>query len=90
LDVPEQIYPPPQPVLTGKIASATNLQFNAICQFGAAFYLLAGTNLAEPFSQWMPVATNIVENRTNNFFSATLTNAANASSGQSFYILHSE
>jgi alpha-tubulin suppressor-like RCC1 family protein len=90
ISLPEQIYPTPQPVLTNSISSTTNLQFNAACQFGGTFYLLAGTNLTQPVSQWTSVATNVINNRTNNLFSATLTNAINSSVGQLFYILQSQ
>lgn len=88
--IPEQIYPSPQPVLTNSISSTTNLQFKAACQFGGTFYLLAGTNLIQPLSQWASVATNCINNRNNNLFSATLTNAVNASASQIFYILQSQ
>jgi alpha-tubulin suppressor-like RCC1 family protein len=88
--LPEQIFPSPRPVLTNSISSATNLQFNAACQFGGTFYLLAGTNLTQSLSQWTPVATNVINYRFNNLFSATLTNAVNSSAGQQFYILQSQ
>ena len=88
--LPEQIYPSPQPVLTNSISSKTNLQFNATCQFGGTFYLVAGTNLIQPLIQWTSVATNFINNRTNNLFKATLTNAVNSSAGQQFYILRSQ
>ena len=88
--LPEQIYPSPQSVLTNSISSTTNLQFNATCQFGGTFYLLAATNLNQALNQWTPVATNIINDRTNNFFKATLTNAVNTSTKQKFYILQSQ
>ena len=88
--IPEQIYPSPQPLLTNRVSSKTNLQFNAACPFGGKFYLLAGTNLVQPVSQWIPVATNVINNRTNNLFSATLTNAVNSGTGQQYYILQSQ
>jgi alpha-tubulin suppressor-like RCC1 family protein len=90
LSVPEQIYPSPQPILTNSVFSATNMQFKAACQFGGTFYLLAGTNLTQPLSQWTPVTTNVINNRTNKLFSATLSNAINSSVGQKFYILQSQ
>jgi hypothetical protein len=62
----------------------------ATCLFGGTFYLLAGTNVSQPVSQWTRVATNIIANRTNNIFSATLTNALSSGSGQKFYILRSQ
>jgi hypothetical protein len=51
---------------------------------------MSGTNLAEPLNQWTQVATNFINNRTNNIFSATLTNAVNSTIGQQFYILQSQ
>ena len=77
-------------MLTNNFSTKTNLQFKATCQFGGKFYLLAGTNLTQSLSQWTPVATNVINNRTNNLFSATLTNAVNSSTGQKFYILRSQ
>jgi alpha-tubulin suppressor-like RCC1 family protein len=54
--IPEQIVPSPQPLLTDiSILSRTNLQFKATCFFGGTYHLLAGKNLAQPFSQWTPV-----------------------------------
>jgi alpha-tubulin suppressor-like RCC1 family protein len=85
----EQILPSLQPVLEGGISSKTNLQVNATCQFGGTFYLLRGTNLAQSSSQWIPVATNFISNRTNNVLNVTLTNAVNPG-GRLFYILQSE
>src|SRR5665213_1870952 len=87
---PEQIIPSPSQALLDSRASKTNLQFTATCGFGGTFYLLAGTNLTQPLSQWTPVATNIINNRTNNLFSATLTNAVNSSNAQQFYIIRSQ
>ena len=88
--LPEQIVPSPQPKLVGSISLKTNLQFQATCQFGAAFYLLTSSNLTQPLNQWMLVATNAINNRTNNIFSATLTNVMNTGAAQQFYILQSQ
>ncbi|MGO8836841.1 MAG: RCC1 domain-containing protein [Limisphaerales bacterium] len=85
---PEQIFPPPPPVLA-QTFSNTDLQFTAPCGFGGTFYLLAGTNLAQLLSQWTPVWTNTIRYRLANIFSATLTNAVN-SGNQQFYILQSQ
>jgi alpha-tubulin suppressor-like RCC1 family protein len=82
--LPEQIFPSPQPVLTGG-ASGTDLQVKATCQFAGTFYLLAGTDLSKPFSQWTRVWTNSVSARGTNF-SATISNAISSGGGQ-FYIL---
>jgi alpha-tubulin suppressor-like RCC1 family protein len=85
---PERIVPLPEPMLEQTIFSNSNLQFTATCPFGGNFYLLAGANLSQPFSQWTPVATNVINNRMLDIFSATLTNVVN-SGGQQFYILQS-
>ena len=85
---PEQIYPPPQPVLVQSVSNA-DLQLTANCGFGGNFYLLAGNNLAQPLSQWTPVWTNVIRYRFHNTFSATLPNAVN-SGNQQFYILQSQ
>jgi alpha-tubulin suppressor-like RCC1 family protein len=86
--LPEQIFPPPQPILTSSVISKTNLQVNATTLFGGTFYLRASTNLVAPLSQWQPLRTNSITARGTNNFSVTLTNAVN-SSGQQFYILQS-
>ena len=88
--LPERILPPPQPVLSAGIVSGTNLQFKATSQFAGTFYLLAGTNITQPFSQWTGVLTNSVNTRSNNNFSATLSNAVGSSAAQQFYILQSQ
>ena len=98
--IPEQIVPSPEPVLMcsfapqstqdhGKAPPKTNLQLRATCQLGGTFYLLAGTNIAQPLNQWTPVWTNVITSRYTNIFSATLTNAVN-SDDQQFYILQSQ
>jgi hypothetical protein len=56
--------------------------------WGGTFYLLAGTNLAAPFSQWTRVWTNSVNTAGINNFSAMLTTAINSGVDQ-FYILQS-
>ncbi len=73
--LPEQIIPSPQPVLTIRNSSRTNLQFQATCQFGGTFYLLANTNFTQPLNQWTRVRTNPGTARGSNNFTATLTNA---------------
>lgn len=88
MPTPEQIFPPPQPVLAQALVFQTNLQFSATCGFGGNFYLLASTNLTQPAGQWTPVSTNVITSRYTNVFSATLTNAL-SSAGQQFYILQS-
>jgi alpha-tubulin suppressor-like RCC1 family protein len=88
LALPEPVFPSPQPSLTLTIASGTNLQLNATCQFGGGFRLLASTNLAQPLSQWVPVSTNSVTVRGTNNFGVTLTNEV-SSALRRFYILRS-
>jgi hypothetical protein len=57
-------------------------------QTGGTYYLLGATNLATPFSQWLPVATNIIiTNGPNNGFTFTGTNVVHAGTAQQFYIL---
>jgi alpha-tubulin suppressor-like RCC1 family protein len=89
ISIPEQIFPSPQPALTSITASGTNFQFQATCPSGGTFYLLAGTNLTEPFSQWTRVWTNSVNARGTNNFSATISTAISSGDGQ-FYILQSQ
>ena len=52
---------------------------------GQTCYVLTTTNLALPRSQWMPVATNVLNAGGN--FSITATNAVNPNVPQQFYIL---
>lgn len=85
--VPEQILPEPSPVLTQTVSNS-DLQFTATCGIGGNFYLLTATNIAQPFSQWIPIYTNAILYRNLNVFSATLTNAVNPY-GKRFYILQS-
>jgi alpha-tubulin suppressor-like RCC1 family protein len=87
--IPEQVFPPPPPVLVEAISSNTNLQFTATCGFGGNFQLLASTNLTQPLCQWTPVWTNAIIYRYANIFSATLTNVVNSAS-QQFFILQSQ
>ncbi|HVU08516.1 MAG TPA: RCC1 repeat- and reductase domain-containing protein [Verrucomicrobiae bacterium] len=86
--VPEQIIPSPQPILTAGVLSQTNIQFEATCQFGGTFYLLASPELSQPLSQWIPIWTNLVAVRGINNFNVTISNAVN--SDQQFYILQSK
>ncbi len=54
-------------------------------QSGRSYSLLLGTNLAEPLSQWTPVATNVPGADGN--FSITATNAVAPNAPQRYYIL---
>jgi alpha-tubulin suppressor-like RCC1 family protein len=88
-DIPEQIFPLPQPVLVSALSSTTNIQIKATTGFGGHFSLLAGTNTAPPLSQWLPLRTNSVIARGRNNYFVTLTNAVNPV-GSQFYILQSQ
>jgi alpha-tubulin suppressor-like RCC1 family protein len=87
--IPEQIFPSPQPVLSGVVSLQTDMQLNATSGFGGNFYLLGSTDLTLPVSQWTPLATNSITARGTNNYSVTLTNAFNPG-GQQFYILQSQ
>jgi alpha-tubulin suppressor-like RCC1 family protein len=87
---PEQLYPPPPPTLKCSLASGTDMEFEATCQFAGAFYLLSSTNISLPLNQWMSTGTNSVTMRGDNNFSMTLINALNSEAGQRFYILQSQ
>jgi uncharacterized repeat protein (TIGR03803 family) len=56
-------------------------------QSGQTYYLLMGTNLAEPLNEWVPVATNVPD--TNGNFAIIATNAVSPNARQRFYILQS-
>ena len=86
---PEVVLPRPQPGLAQVCLSKTNLQFTATCGFGGTFYLLAGTNLVQPVSQWTRIKTNSITTRGANNFNVILTNAMSSGAGQKFYILQS-
>jgi alpha-tubulin suppressor-like RCC1 family protein len=88
-DIPEQILPLPQPMLASAISSKTNIQIKATTGFGGKFSLLAGTNIAPPLSQWLPLRTNSITARGANNYSVTVTNAVHPGGGQ-FYILQSQ
>jgi uncharacterized repeat protein (TIGR03803 family) len=66
--------------------SSTNLVLNGTGGLnGRTYFVLMGTNLAEPFNQWTPVATNVLGADGN--FSITVTNTVNPIAGQRFYLL---
>jgi hypothetical protein len=87
--LPEQIVPSPQPTLTSSITFGTNFQFQTTSPFGGTFYLLAGTNLTQPFTQWTRIWTNSVYGRGTNNFNATISNPI-SSIAAGFYILQSQ
>jgi len=88
IDKPEQISPPPSPVLSLALTIGGELQLSATCEFGGRFCLDASTNITQTLSNWTSVVTNVISDRKNNLFSAVVTNSINSSS--QFYILRSE
>jgi PKD repeat protein len=75
------------PTITGISLSGTNLVINGTNGFsGITYYVLTGTNLALPRSQWTPVATNIWS--ANGNFNLIVTNVVNPLVPQQFYLLH--
>jgi alpha-tubulin suppressor-like RCC1 family protein len=88
--VPRQIFPRSAPVLATALSEASDLKFSASCPVGGAYYLMAGTNLALPTSEWKRVATNLVYDLSNNVFSATLTNAVPGGAVHQFYLLKAQ
>jgi len=76
-----------QPLGIGGISlSGSNLVINGTAGLSGRTYLvLMGTNLTEPFNQWVPVATNVPGADGN--FSITATNAVTPNAPRRFYIL---
>jgi uncharacterized repeat protein (TIGR03803 family) len=69
-------------------ASGTSLVINGSNgQSGQTYYLLMGTNLTEPFAQWIPVASNTPAASGN--FSIIATNAVSPNVPKRFFILRS-
>ncbi|HXF10160.1 MAG TPA: hypothetical protein VN625_05195, partial [Desulfuromonadaceae bacterium] len=57
-------------------------------QAGDAYYLLSSTNIAQPLSQWIVVATNVVGSvGANGSFTFTGTNVVVPADPRKFYIL---
>ena len=76
-----------QPGITGLSLSGTNLVVNGINGLaGLTYGVLMSTNLAQPLSQWTPVATNTLNADGN--FTITATNAVTPNAAQRFYILN--
>jgi uncharacterized repeat protein (TIGR03803 family) len=74
------------PGIAGITLSGTNLVLNGTAGLsGRTYYVLMGTNPAEPLNQWVPVATNVPGADGN--FSITATNAVNPNAPQRFYLL---
>jgi uncharacterized repeat protein (TIGR03803 family) len=77
-----------QPGISQIALSGTNLVISGSGgQSGQTYYLLMGTNLAEPLNEWVPVATNVPG--TNGSFAIFATNAVSPNARQRFYILQS-
>ena len=82
-----------QPVISSISASGTNLVLSATNGVaGGTYYVLTSTNLALPFNQWAPIATNLLPSGgsfliTN--FVMTVTNAVSANA-QQFFIFQTQ
>jgi alpha-tubulin suppressor-like RCC1 family protein len=78
-----------QPVVTGTKFSGANLTIQASNGLnGVTYHTLMSTNVANPLSQWTPIATNVLSGAGN--FTVTVTNAVNPLSPQRFYLLQSQ
>jgi len=76
----------PQPAITRIRLSGTNLVIDGSNGLlGAPCYVLMSTNLAQPLSHWLPVATNNLP--ATGPFSITASNAVSPNARQRFYIL---
>jgi autotransporter-associated beta strand protein len=83
------LVPTIPPTITEFSLSGGNVTVNATNgQTGGTYYLLGSTNLTIPLSQWLPLATNVIQtNGAANGFTFTGTNAVQAGKLQQFYIL---
>lgn len=73
--------------ITSVTQSEANLVFNGTNGLsGGTYYALMSTNLTLPFSQWTPVATNVLSASGN--FTITVTNAVNVNASKRFFILN--
>jgi hypothetical protein len=70
------------------ITNGTNLQLKAGMNFGGNYYLLAGTNLSQPFNEWLAVTNYNINNRYP--LNVTLTNGVNSGFADRFYILRTQ
>ncbi|GEM_PF-3293214 len=78
--------PGPEPTITGVSLSGTNLVLNGSKGLSNRTYqVLASTNIVLQLSQWLPVATNVLNASGN--FTITATNVVNPSFPQRFFIL---
>ncbi|MFZ0826140.1 MAG: CARDB domain-containing protein, partial [Verrucomicrobiia bacterium] len=75
-----------QPTIVGIHLSGNNLVLSGVSGLtGGTCYVLMGTNLALPLSQWTPVATNVLSGGGD--FNITATNAVNPNAPRQFFIL---
>jgi alpha-tubulin suppressor-like RCC1 family protein len=87
---PEQVFPPPAPVLRITSSTPMVLEFAASCQFGATFYLLGTTDITQDVNLWTPLWTNTISSHDPDNFRCSLTNATSPGSTRLFYILKSQ
>ncbi len=75
-----------RPAINSVTLSNANIVLNSADGLSnRTYYVLTGTNLTEPLSQWTRVATNIPTTTGN--YSITLTNAMSPNAAQRFYVL---
>jgi uncharacterized repeat protein (TIGR03803 family) len=87
-DISVELEGSAQPGIAQIALSGTNLVISGSGgQSGQTYYVLMGTNLAEPLNEWVPVATNVPG--TNGNFVIIATNAVSPNARQRFYILQS-
>jgi DNA-binding beta-propeller fold protein YncE/PKD repeat protein len=78
-----------QPSIAGITLFGANLTINGSTgQSGQTYVTLMSTNLALPFNQWTPVATNLLNVSGN--FTITVTNTVNRNIRQRYYILQQQ
>jgi uncharacterized repeat protein (TIGR03803 family) len=77
------------PTITSLNLAGTNAVMTAVNGVaGQAYSVWSSTNMALPFNQWIPVATNTLVG--GGAFSITATNAVDPAAGQQFYILQAQ
>jgi hypothetical protein len=76
--------PPPPPIFGGISSTANGLVMSGSGgTTNGTYYVLVSTNVARPWNQWTPVATNLFDGSGNFIF----TNAIDPNSPQTFYLL---